>query len=180
MNLGEVQEVLGQNDAALASFQQAGIVNPKNADAFMNQALLLQLLNRKKEAIEDYNKVLNINPDNALALNNLAMAAAESGNNLDQAQSYAERAKKGAPNSPDVSDTLGYVYLQKNLNTQAAEIFRQNVQLHPDNPAFRFHLAMALLKQGDKQGAKEQAGKALQVAPPAMQGQIKTFIGQIG
>jgi hypothetical protein len=39
---------------------------------------------------------------------------------------------------------------------------------------------MALLKTGDKQGAREQAGKALEIAPPNMQSQIKTFIGQIG
>ena len=180
LRLGGIQEYLGQNDAALASFQQAATANPRNENAFMNQALLLAAMGRQKESIDNYNKVLNINPDNPLALNNLARTSAESGANLDQAQSYAERAKKGAPNSPDVSDTLGYVYLQKNLNTQAAEIFRQNVQLQPANPAFRFHLAMALLKQGDKQGAKEQASKALQTAPAGLQNQIKTFIGQIG
>jgi len=123
---------------------------------------------------------LIIMPDNPLALNNLAMITAEGGGNLDQAQTYAERAKKGAPNEPNVSDTLGYVYLRKNLNAQAAEIFRQNVQQYPQNPAFRFHLAMALLKTGDKQGAREQASKALQAAPPNMQSAIKTFIGQIG
>jgi FimV-like protein len=180
MKLGTIQEKLGQSDAALASFEQAATANPKNPDAFLDQALLLEALNRKKEAVNQYNKVLNIMPDNALALNNLAMITAEDGGNLDQAQTYAERAKKGAPNEPNVSDTLGYVYLRKNLNAQAAEIFRQNVQQYPQNPAFRFHLAMALLKTGDKQGAKEQASKALQAAPPNMQSEIKTFIGQIG
>jgi uncharacterized protein HemY len=79
-----------------------------------------------------------------------------------------------------VDDTLGYVYLQKNLNTQAVEIFRQNVREHPNNAAYRFHLAMALFKQGDKQGAKDQAGKALQGADPDLQNQIKTFVGKIG
>jgi tetratricopeptide (TPR) repeat protein len=180
MRLGAIQEKLSQSDAALASFEQAAAVNPKNADALLDQALLLEVLNRKKEAVDMYNKVLNITPDNPLALNNLAMITAEGGGNLDQAQTYAERAKKGAPDSPDVADTLGYVYLRKNLNTQAAEIFRQNVQQHPQNPAFHFHLAMALLKTGDKQGAREQASKALQGAPPNMQSQIKTFMGQIG
>jgi len=180
MKLGTIQEKLGQTDAALASFEQAGSVNPKNSDAFLDQALLLEALNRKNEAVVQYNKVLNIMPDNALALNNLAMITAEAGGNLDQAQTYAERAKKGAPNEPNVADTLGYVYLRKNLNAQAAEIFRQNVQQYPQNPAFRFHLAMALLKTGDKQGAREQASKALQAAPPNMQSAIKTFIGQIG
>jgi tetratricopeptide (TPR) repeat protein len=175
-----VQRALGQNNEALASFEQAATTNPKSVDAFLNEALLLDVMNRKKEAIDNYNKVLNLAPDNPLALNNLAMLSAESGTNLDQAQTYAERAKKKVPNDPNIADTLGYVYLQKNLNTQAAEIFRQNVQQHPENPSFHFHLAMALLKQGDKQGAKDQAGKALQGAPPDLQGKIKAFVGQIG
>ena len=180
MRLGAVQHLLGQNEAALASYEQATSLNPQNPAAFLEHALLLETSNHRKEAIEDYNKVLNIAPENALALNNLAMISAENGTNLDQAQTYAERAKKGAPNSPDVADTLGYVYMQKNLNTQAAEIFRENVQKFPQVPAFRFHLAMALLKQGDKQGAKDQATKALSNAPPDLQNKIKAFVGQIG
>ena len=180
LRLGVIQSALGQLDPALASFEQAGTADPKNVQAFMNQALLLDRLNRKKEAADAYSKVLNLQSDNALALNNLAYMSAESGSNLDQAQTYAERAKKKAPDSPDVADTLGYVYLKKNLNKEAADIFRRNVAEHPDNAAFRFHLAMALLKEGDKQGAKEQAGKALQSANPDLQNKIKTFVGQIG
>ena len=180
LRLGVVQRTMGQDDAALASFEQASSMEPSNRDAILNQAMLLASLKRDKEASDAYNKVLNVDPDNALALNNLAFLAADSGTNLDQAQTYAERAKKKAPNSPEVADTLGYVYFKKNLNSQAAEIFRQNVQDHPENPAFRFHLAMALLKQGDKQGAKDQANKALQSANPDLQDKIKSFVGQIG
>jgi len=180
LRLGVIQRTLGQGDAALASFQQAAIVDPKNRDAFLYQAMLLAALNRNKEATDSYNKVLSLDPDNALALNNLAYLSADSNSNLDQAQTYAERAKKKAPKSPDVADTLGYVYYQKNLTTQAVEIFRQNVEENPDNASFRFHFAMALLKQGDKQGAKDQATKALQGANPDLQAKIKTFVGQIG
>ena len=182
LRLGMVQRVLGQSDAALASFEQAGNSNRNNTSAFLLQAQLLEGMNRKKEAIDAYNKVINIEPNNALALNNLAYMSAETGANLNQAQTYAEHAKKEQPNSPDIADTLGYVYLQKNLNSQAAEIFRQNVTEHPENPNFRFHLAMALLKVGDKQGAKEQAAKALDSANtnPDLQTKIKAFVGQIG
>jgi tetratricopeptide (TPR) repeat protein len=180
LHLGAVQQQLGQTDAALASFEQAGAADPKSRDAFLNQAMLLERLNRKKEAADAYNKVLNLDPDNALVLNNLAYMSADLGTNLDQAQTYAERAKKKAPNNADVADTLGYVYLQKNLNVQALQIFRQNVQDHPEVSSFHFHLAMALLKQGDKQGAKAEASKALQTASAAEQNKIKTFVNQIG
>jgi tetratricopeptide (TPR) repeat protein len=178
--LGVMQRQLGQFDAALASFEQAGIADPKSPDAFLNEALLCDALGKKKEASAAYNKVLGLDPDNSLALNNLAYMTADTGGDLDQAMTFAERAKKRAPNSADVSDTLGYVYYQKNLNAEALRIFRQNVEDHPQNSTFRLHLAMALLKHGDKQGARDEASKALQIAPAGQQDKIRSFVSQIG
>ena len=180
LRLGGLQQVLGQTDAALGSFEQASAADPHNAAAVLNQAMLLEGQGKKKEAAAAYNKVLGIQPDNPLALNNLAFLNAQDGTNLDQAMTLAERAKKRVPNSPDISDTLGYVYYQKNLNSQALQIFRQVVQDSPQNPTFRFHLAMALLKQGDRQGARDEAQKALKNAPPNQQDTIRNFVNQIG
>jgi Flp pilus assembly protein TadD len=50
------------------------------------------------------------------------------------------------------------------LNPEAVRIFRQVVQGEPKNATFHLHLAMALLKPGDKQRAREEAGKALKNA----------------
>ena len=61
-----MQRQLLQYDTALASFEQAGNADPKNVGAFMNQALVCEALGRKKEATDAYNKVLQIDPDNAL------------------------------------------------------------------------------------------------------------------
>jgi tetratricopeptide (TPR) repeat protein len=180
MRLGVMQRELGQSDAALASFEQAGNADPKNVQAFLNRAMLFEALGKKTEAHDAYNKVLALQPENALALNNLAYLNADSGTNLDQAMTFAQRAKQKAPDNPDVSDTLGYVYYQKNLNAEAVRIFRQNVQDHPQNSMFHFHLAMALLKQGDKEGAREEATKALANAVPAQQDKIRLFVNQIG
>jgi tetratricopeptide (TPR) repeat protein len=181
LKLGVLQGELHQLDAALASFEQAGHADPKNEGAFLNQGMLLEQMGKKKEASDAYNKVLGINPENTLALNNLAYLNAESGANLDQAMTMAQRAKKQVPNNPEVSDTLGYVYYQKNLNSEALQIFQQNVRQVPQNATFHLHLAMALLKQGDKGGAREEAQKALKdSAQPSEQNKIRSFVSQIG
>ena len=181
MRLGMLQRALGQYDAALASFEQAESADPHNAQAFLNHGLLLSQLGKKKEAAAAYNRVLGLDPQNAIALNNLAFLDAESGTDLNQAETFAERAKQQVPNNPDISDTLGYVYYRKNLNDAALQIFEQIVQQQPNNPTYRLHLAMALLKQGNKQGAKEQAEKALKDATqPDQQNQIRAFVNQIG
>ncbi len=181
LRLGIMQRELGENDAALASFDRAGSIDTHNAAPFLNRAVLLDALGRKKEAAEAYNKVLDIDPGNGFALNNLAFLNAESGANLDQALTFAQRAKKKYPNNPDISDTLGFIYYQKNLNAEALGIFRQLVQQDPQRATFHLHLAMALLKQGDKQGAKEEAAKALKSASqPQEQNRIRSFASQIG
>ncbi|MBV9302119.1 MAG: tetratricopeptide repeat protein [Acidobacteriaceae bacterium] len=180
LRLGVVQRELGQYDSALASFEQAGVANPSSTEAFLNRAMLLDALGRKKEAMETYTKVLGIDPENALALNNIAFLSAEAGVNLDQALTFAERAKKKYPNNPDISDTLGFIYLQKNLNPEAVRIFRQVVQEHPANASFHLHLAMALLKEGDKQGARDEADRALKNASePQEQNKIRSFASHI-
>ncbi len=180
IRMGVLQRSIGRSDAAMSSFEQAISINPRNAAAILNQALLLDATGKKKEAADAYNKVLGIEPQNTLALNNLAFLNAESGQNLDQAMTLATKAQRQVPNSPDVSDTLGYVYYQKNLNTEALQIFRRVVQDEPQNSTFRLHLAMALLKQGDKQGARDEAEKAMKTAAPQQQDQIRNFVGQIG
>jgi tetratricopeptide (TPR) repeat protein len=180
LRVGTLQRQLGENDQALSSFEQASKVDPRNVAALLNRGMLLQDLGRSKEAADMYNRVIGIDPENALALNNLAFMNAEQGVNLDQAMTFAERAKKRVPNSPDISDTLGYVYYRKNLNSEAVRILKQIVQEHPNNPTYRFHLAMALLKQGDRQGAKQEAEKALENAPQQDQNKIRSFVSQIG
>jgi Tfp pilus assembly protein PilF len=150
-------------------------------NVLINQGMLQEATGKRAEAAATYNRILGFDPDNPLALNNVAFMDAEKGTNLDQAMTFAERAKKRQPNSPDISDTLGYVYLQKNLNAQALRIFKDVVEQNPNNPTYHFHLAMALLKEGNKQAAREEAEKALAHSPqPDQQDKIRSFVSQIG
>jgi uncharacterized protein HemY len=113
-------------------------------------------------------------------MNNMAFLNAQDGENLDQAVTLAEKAKQRFPNSPDISDTLGFVYYKKSMNTQALQIFKDLVAAHQDNPTFHLHLAMALEKSGNKQAARDEAQKALQLSQPAQQEQIKSFLNRLG
>jgi tetratricopeptide (TPR) repeat protein len=180
LRLGLVQRELGQNAAALASFEQAQNADPKGVEGTLQRALLLDLMGQTKEARENYVKVLGVDPENVSALNNLAYIDAVAGRDLDQALTMVEKAKKKVPDSADISDTLGFIYYQKNLNPQALQELKSAVLKSPKNATFRLHLAMALLKTGDKLGAKNEADRALAVATPQEQPKIRTFMSQIG
>ncbi len=181
LRLGTLQRQLGRKQEALTSFERASNANPKDVNALLSRGMLLETLGKGSQAADIYNRVLGIDHDNPLALNNIAFMNAEQGTDLDQAMTFAERAKKQVPDSPDISDTLGYVYMKKNLNSEALRILKQIVQQHPNNPTYHFHLAMALLKQGDRRGAKEEAQKALDNSPQQEQeSKIRSFVSQIG
>jgi tetratricopeptide (TPR) repeat protein len=181
VRLGMLQRQLGNYDEAVSSFEQASKVDPKNVNALLNEAMLFELQGKKDKAGEMYNRILGLDPENWLALNNMAFLNADSGTNLDQAMTWAERAKKKQPNSAEISDTLGYVYLKKNRTAEALQIFKQVVQESPKNSTFHLHLAMALLKGGDKEGARSEAQKALESSTvPEQQNKIRLFVDQIG
>jgi len=100
-------------------------------------------------------------------LNNLAFVLCEHGGDLDDALTKAQRAKQLLPDLAEVSDTLGWIYLKKNLPDNALEIFRDLVNRQPNQPTFRYHLAMAMLQKGDKTHAKEELKKSLEANPSA-------------
>jgi tetratricopeptide (TPR) repeat protein len=180
MRLGTLERAMNQNDAALTSFEQAAKISPENADAYLNKAMILEAMGQKDKAKQAYSQTLGVDPDNVIALNNLAFLNADSGQNLDQAMTYAERAKKKLPKSANVADTLGYVYYRKKLTDDAIRQLEMAVQQDPKNASFRLHLAMALLQRGDKTGARKEAETALHGADAEQQQKIKIFMSQIG
>jgi len=57
-----------------------------------------------------YQKVLGMQPENALAANNLAYIMIEHGENVNVALTLAQAARRGLPNLPNSADTLGWAY----------------------------------------------------------------------
>jgi tetratricopeptide (TPR) repeat protein len=179
LRLGTIERVVNDNAEALASFEQAIKINPDNVDAYLDRAMVLEAIGQRDKAKEAYSRTLGLDPYNVIALNNLAFLNADNDQNLDQAMTYAERAKKSLPDNPSVADTLGYVYYRKRLTEDAVRELQFAVNDAPKNAAFRFHLAMALLQRGDKSGARREAEHALRTANTDQQEKIKSFMSQI-
>ena len=67
--------------------------------------------------------------------------------------------------SPNFADTLGMVYLRKNLDDSALQVFSGLTQRFPDNPTFRYHYALTLTHKGQKAKAKTELEVALNKKP---------------
>ena len=128
-------------------------------------ATLQLVLNRRAEAKARYQRVLGIDPNAAVAANNLAWMQAEDGDNLDVALQHAQTAVARLPESAEVSDTLGFVYHAKGLYSQAISAFQTSIKLDPRNPIYHYHLGLSYARSGDAAQAKRSLSSALGLSP---------------
>jgi predicted Zn-dependent protease len=90
---------------------------------------------------------------------------AETGDSLDEAVKLARDAVGHAPNNPIFLDTLGYVYLKRDQNDEALDIFGRLIRRYPDDPACAYHTGIAWFQKGDRARAKSLLSHALELRP---------------
>jgi tetratricopeptide (TPR) repeat protein len=165
LRIGETYRQNGELDRSITTLQEARELAPDNVTLLCTLALALDGAGRVPEAQEAYEDVLRRDPDQGVALNNLAYLLSEHGGDLDKALAYAQRAQTLLPGRFEVSDTLGWIYLKKGQPAEAVPVFRDLVQKSPSPPTYRYHLAMALQKTGDPVSAARELKEALQHNP---------------
>jgi tetratricopeptide (TPR) repeat protein len=151
---GRLDEVRTQLEAIVTR-------QPRAVWAHTMIAISFELQNRKKEARERYQKVLDIDPRAAIAANNLAMIYVTEGQNLNAALQLAQTAVQQLPESPETNDTLGSVYMKQDLPALAVAPFGLSVRKDPRNPLFHYHLGLALAQSGEKLKARTALQQAL-------------------
>ncbi|HYV61628.1 MAG TPA: tetratricopeptide repeat protein, partial [Bryobacteraceae bacterium] len=153
---------------------------PGDANALLQIALLMENTGKRDQAKPIYEQILKLEPDHFVALNNLAYIKAEEGTDLDQALAMAQRAIQKYPSAHEISDTLGWIYIKKNLSEDAVRVFSELVKNAPTNPTFRFHYAMALQQKGDKPRARKELEEALKNKPSRVEEQkIRNMLNTI-
>ena len=181
VRLGETYRKKGDTSLPSEAFRKAKELLPNDVQPYLQLALLLDGTGQHEQARPIYEQILKLQPDNPVALNNLAYMMAETGGDLDQALALAERAKQKLPADINVADTLGWIYIKKNLSDNAVSIFRDLVIKKPDVSTFRYHLGMALYQRGDKSQARKELQTALQLKPaPAEATKIKELMDKLG
>ena len=163
--LAETERRKGDLNQAVEHFRRCSQEAPSDTSCLLQLGLLLEGTGKRDQAKPIYEQILKIQPDHPVALNNLAYIKAEEGVDLDQALTMAQRARQKAPGSVDIADTLGWIYIKKNLSEDAVRVFKDLVQKDPNNYNFHYHYGMALLQKGDKPSAKKELETALQNRP---------------
>jgi tetratricopeptide (TPR) repeat protein len=105
-------------------------------------------------AMEQYLKALQIEPQNVVAMNNLADCLARQ-NKLDDAKFWGEKALAAAPGNPVAEDTLGWIYYLRGKFDLALPLLEKSAH-DSDRPVAHYHLGGVLARLGDTAGARKE------------------------
>jgi tetratricopeptide (TPR) repeat protein len=170
-----------QFQKALEHIEAARKLEPDNPEVLHFLGLVYDKLGRGPEARKAYEAALKQNGNDGIILNNLAYLIVENGGDPDLALTYAQRARQQMPHEPGFADTVGVIYLKKNLVDNALEIFEDIVRKNPGYAVFRLHLGEALLRKGETAKARKELRVALASQPSIEEAaQIRELLAKAG
>ena len=149
----------GQTEAGFKAINTWLVAHPNSVrgHAFLAENLMAQ--NKLTEAAQTYEKILKLEPENPIALNNLANVMMNS--DPVRALEFAERAYKRASGDASITDTLGWLLLKNGQSKRALELIEKAFQAAPGAPEVQFHFAAALAQNGEKARARKELEKIL-------------------
>jgi tetratricopeptide (TPR) repeat protein len=153
----EVMARAGRSDQAfqvLAQQHEAGGLSPQG------RVLLAQVhvvRGEDAKAVELLRSAIADQPGMAAAQNDLAFLLARRGESLPEATELAQEARANRPDSPQIADTLGYVYLRRDLGEAALVQFDAATELsEPQSTGWataQYHRGLALRMLGREEEA---------------------------
>lgn len=151
LELTAFQKAVGREGDARVTMQQWMTDHPQDTAVRIALANDLEQGRNAPGAQAQYLAVLELEPENISALNNLAWSLRIE--NSKQALEYAQRAIKLAPNLPAVLDTLAVVQYHMGDHQSARLNIQKALVGAPDNLSMRYHQAIIDAELGDKDRA---------------------------
>jgi len=141
------------DERALQAANEALESFPGNVRIRYARAMLLDSMDKPEQAEADLRKIIEEQPDNAVALNALGYILTTRTDRLDEARDYIERALAIDPENPAILDSMGWVlYLQGNTN-EALDYLSQAWEAYAD-PEVAAHYGEALWQTGKREQAR--------------------------
>jgi tetratricopeptide (TPR) repeat protein len=142
--------------------------NPQALPALMLLSMMMQNQGRNEESMRLNRRILQVDPNNVIAMNNLAWMLCEKENQPElykEALALTEKGLRIVPDYMDLLDTRGYAFYRLGEFDKAQSDFARCIDLYPPNSPSaatpRFHLALTYAAVGRRAEALEQLRIAL-------------------
>jgi len=159
--LAGLHQLQGRDDLSKKTLLQGLEIYPEDENLLYEYGLLLENSGDHNAALLIMQKIIELKPDNAAALNFVGYSWADKKVNLDKALDYIQRAIELKPENGYIYDSLGWVYYRLGKIEQAVNALEKAAKLSPDDPAILDHLGDVYLESGHVQQALEAYRKAV-------------------
>jgi putative PEP-CTERM system TPR-repeat lipoprotein len=170
-------QAMGRQQQATTRMQQWLRDHPGDLPARLYLASALMHAGEYAPAVVQYQAIVEADPQHVIALNDLAWTLQQMKDS--RALAYAERAYKLANGNATVNDTLGWVLLEQGQAARALPLLKQASSALPAASEVRYHYANALLRTGDKPGARRQFELLLADKNFARQSEVRALVPQL-
>jgi len=144
--LASLHETAGDMKTAEETLRSGLLLFPRDKDLHYRLGVIYEKLKRTNEGIKEMRKVLELDPDNAEALNFIGYSYADRGIHLGEAEKMIKRALELTPGNGYITDSLGWVYFRQNNIEMAIHYLEQAVKILPEDPTIAEHLGDAYEK----------------------------------
>jgi len=151
--------------AARAALEEATVIGPNLVGPLLQLAQLHELTGESDRAMQRYRRVLELQPKNAMALNNLAYRLAIDNRAYGEALPLARQAAILAPDNPAVLDTVGWIEHLLGNHQEAARLFTKALRHGPQSAEIHLHAAVVYAASGAMAAAEKQLTNALNLDP---------------
>src|SRR5208283_4609437 len=114
--------------------------NPNKIENYMALSGLYDKQSDWKNATQAAERAHSLDPGSPFIANNLAYLYLEHGGDVHVALSLAQQAKQKLPDSPIVSDTIGWALYKLGSAEAAVGPLSESVRRAPGNPLYQYHL----------------------------------------
>lgn len=149
--------------AALALMEAGTTLYPDNIQLHYDYGIFLDKNGMEEQALRRMERVLELQPEHADALNFIGYTWADKNIRLPEALQYIEKAVALDPNNGYIVDSLGWVYFRLGDFTRAVKELRRALELEASDPHIHDHLGDALLAVGDKTQAAVHYRQAVEM-----------------
>ncbi len=137
---------------------------PDNGELLYARALAANSADDPAAMVGDLNRLIELDPDNAHALNALGYYYADENIELELAEQMLVKAQALMPDDPAIMDSLGWLRYRQGQYGEAIDLLTNAYERFPD-PEIAAHLAEALWLNGAQGEARELLEQALQDNP---------------
>jgi len=162
--LAALHELEGRDDLSKKVLLQGIEAFPNDENLLYEYGLMLESDGDHEAALAIMQKIIELKPDHAAALNFVGYSWADTKVNLDQALEYIRRAIEIKPENGYIHDSLGWVYYRLGKLEQAIKELETATKLSPEDPAILDHLGDVYLESGRVRDALKTYKKALKLS----------------